>query len=63
MMTINRNNFEEYLLDYLEGNLDPLLTAELMAFIAENPRYEKFVPEGGLQSLISGDDRFPAKNT
>jgi hypothetical protein len=44
-MTININNFEAYLLDYLEGNLDPLLTADLMAFLAENPDYESYLPE------------------
>ena len=44
-MTINRNNFEAYLLDYLEGNLDPLLTADLMAFLAENPEFEKYIPD------------------
>ncbi len=44
-MTININNFEAYLLDYLEGNLDPLLTADLMAFLAENPEYESWLPE------------------
>lgn len=60
-MTINRNNFEEYLLDYLEGNLDPVLTAELMAFLAENPGYEKYLPEGDLQSVISEDDFFSEK--
>jgi hypothetical protein len=44
-MTIHQGNIEAYLLDYLEGNLDPLLTAELMAFMAENPGYEKWLPE------------------
>lgn len=44
-MTISKNNIEAYLLDYFEGNLDPLLTAELMAFLAENPEYEKWLPE------------------
>jgi hypothetical protein len=54
-MTINRNNFEAYLLDYLEGNLDPLLTADLMAFLAENPEYEKYVPEGD-NPVLSADN-------
>jgi hypothetical protein len=44
-MTIGKNNIEAYLLDYFEGNLDPLLTAELMAFLAENPEYDKLLPE------------------
>jgi hypothetical protein len=44
-MTIHKGNIEAYLLDYLEGNLDALLTAELMAFLSENPEYEKWIPE------------------
>lgn len=44
-MTVNRKNFEAYLLDYIEGNLDPLLTADLMAFLAENPELENFLPD------------------
>jgi len=44
-MTIHKGNIEAYLLDYLEGNLDALLTAELMAFLSENPAYEKWLPE------------------
>jgi hypothetical protein len=44
-MTIHTGNIEAYLLDYLEGNLDALLTAELMAFLSENPEYEKWIPE------------------
>jgi len=43
-MGIDKSNIEAYLLDYLEGNLDPLLTAELLAFLTENPEYEKFLP-------------------
>ncbi len=44
-MTIHKGNIEAFLLDYLEGNLDALLTAELMAFLSENPEYEKWIPE------------------
>jgi hypothetical protein len=44
-MTIHKGNIEAYLLDYLEGNLDALLTAELMAFLSENPEYESWIPE------------------
>jgi hypothetical protein len=40
-MRINRLNYEEFLIDYLDGNLDPVLTAELMVFISENPGLEK----------------------
>ncbi len=44
-MTIHKGNIEAFLLDYLEGNLDTLLTAELLAFLSENPEYEKWIPE------------------
>lgn len=44
-MTINSKNIEAYLLDYLEGNLDPVFAAELMAFMAEHPEYEKYLPD------------------
>jgi len=36
-MTINKNNYEAYIIDYLEGNLTPALSEELHAFLAENP--------------------------
>lgn len=37
MSNINRNNYEAFLLDYLEQNLSPDLAAELMLFLAQNP--------------------------
>jgi hypothetical protein len=60
-MTINRNNFEAYLLDYLEGNLEPLLTADLMAFLAENPEFEKYIPDFETQVLPAGQLQFGYK--
>lgn len=41
---INPSNIEAYLLDYLEGNLNPMLTAELMVFLTDHPEYEKSMP-------------------
>jgi hypothetical protein len=61
-MTINLNNFEAYMLDYLEGNLDPLLSAELMAFLAENPAFEKYLPEYDSSISVSGTHEYPQKN-
>ncbi len=60
-MTINRNNFEAYLLDYLEGNLDPLLTADLMAFLAENPEFENYLPDLEGHSLRADEQQFRHK--
>lgn len=37
MSNINRNNYEAFLLDYLEQNLSPNLVAELMMFLDQNP--------------------------
>ncbi|HLO61108.1 MAG TPA: hypothetical protein VK179_20325 [Bacteroidales bacterium] len=61
-MTINRNNFEAYLLDYIEGNLDPVFTAELMAFLAENPEFDNYLPENEIKKLDTGDQVFVNKN-
>jgi hypothetical protein len=61
-MIINRNNFEEYFVDYLEGNLDPLISAELMAFLAENPEYEKYIPENDLNLPAPGIEHYPGRN-
>ncbi len=62
-MTINRNNFEAYLLDYLEGNLDPLLTADLMAFLAENPEYENYIPEYDSSISLNGNNEYNQKDS
>jgi hypothetical protein len=61
-MTINRNNFEAYLLDYIEGNLDPVYSAELMAFLAENPEFENYLPENELKKLNTGSHLFENKS-
>ncbi len=36
-MKITRNNYEQVLLDYFDGNLNPVETACLMLFLEENP--------------------------
>ena len=55
-MTINRLNYEEYLADYLDGNLDPVLSAELMVFLSENPDLER-----QYRDLESGSHSMPAE--
>lgn len=37
MSLITKNNYEAFLLDYVEENLSPELTAELMLFLEQNP--------------------------
>jgi hypothetical protein len=40
-MKINRNNYEEFFLDYYDGNLNPNQISELFLFINENPEIKK----------------------
>lgn len=37
MSNINKNNYEAFLLDYVEQNLSPEMVAELMLFLEQNP--------------------------
>jgi hypothetical protein len=39
-MNINRNNYEVYMIDYFDGKLNPVQTAELMYFLNQNPDLE-----------------------
>jgi len=61
-MTISKSNIEAYILDYLEGNLDPLLSAELMAFLAENPAYEKWLSDYRDEIVPKGMPPFAEKH-
>lgn len=36
-MTINRNNYELFIIDYIDGKLSPELTDELLVFLNQNP--------------------------
>lgn len=49
------------MLDYIEGNLDPLLTADLMAFLAENPEFEGFLPEYNSKISLAKTYEFTCK--
>lgn len=40
MSHINSHNYEAYYLDYLEGNLSPENTAQLLLFLENNPQYK-----------------------
>ncbi len=61
-MTPDRHNIEAILLDYAEGRLDPVETAELMAFLAENPEYEALLPDAGPAPVLTGDSHFPGRH-
>ncbi len=70
-MKINRNNYEAYFLDYIEGNLSKEKIAELKVFISENPDMKeelesfenlKIVPEQPKfdnKSLLKKPDKKP----
>jgi len=40
-MNITRENYEAYIIDYLDGKLNPLQSAELMQFLSQNPDLEE----------------------
>jgi hypothetical protein len=45
MKSINKNNYEAFYLDFLEGNLDQDRSAELLAFLEEHPDYQVEIEE------------------
>jgi hypothetical protein len=61
-MTINRHNYEMFLIDYLDGKLNPLLVAELMDFLEQNPAIKEELD--GLQDavLVSEEAIYPNKS-
>mgnify|MGYP005619382115 CR=1 FL=1 len=61
-MTINRNNYEMYFLDYLEGNLDPVMEEELKAFLANHPDLSAELVQYRNITLSAPDVHFPYKH-
>jgi hypothetical protein len=61
MSIINRNNYEIYFLDYLEGNLSPELRKEMELFLIKNPDLKEELD--GLEDATLPDDKivFEAK--
>jgi hypothetical protein len=50
-MKITRSNYESWFLDYLEGNLDPLLNAEFQSFLKQNPDLAAELEDGDWLTL------------
>ncbi len=50
-MNINRDNYEIYFLDYLEGNLPAEETAELLIFVENNPDLRELIEDNDLIML------------
>ena len=51
MSLITKNNYEAFLLDYVEGNLSPEHTAELMLFFENNPELKEDLDDFALLTL------------
>jgi hypothetical protein len=52
MSLITKNNYEAYLLDYVEENLPPELVAEFMLFFEKNPELKEELDEFELHELV-----------
>ncbi len=44
-MVININNYERFIIDYIDGNLDKARSAELLYFLSEHPEIESGIDE------------------
>lgn len=44
-VNINHSNYEEYIVNYLDGNISPLETAELFLFLEQNPALNEDIEE------------------
>ncbi|MCF8224713.1 MAG: hypothetical protein K9J30_02415 [Bacteroidales bacterium] len=60
-MNINRNNYEQYFLDHLEGRLSPSEEEILHRFLKFNPDLTKELDSFRLQKLPAEDIRFDGK--
>lgn len=61
-MRINKNNYEAFLLDYIEENLSAEDTAELMLFLQQHPELETGIDDFKLIEVNKEDSVFDSKN-
>lgn len=61
-MKINKNNYEAFLLDYIEGNLSAEETAELMLFLQQHPELETGIDDFKIIAINKEDSVFDSKN-
>ncbi len=59
-MKINRHNYEVFLIDYLDGTLDPSLAGELIVFLEQNPEQKNQFD--GLEDVILVNDTISYPN-
>ena len=62
MSLINKNNYEAFLLDYMEQNLSADMVAELMLFFEQNPELQHELEELDEITLPSETIVFDGKN-
>ena len=63
VMDINRQNFETYFIDYLDGRLDPGQVAELLSFLGKNPDLERELKEFENIQIKPREILFPGKES
>ncbi|MGB0882816.1 MAG: hypothetical protein ACPGSO_07655 [Vicingaceae bacterium] len=56
MSLITKNNYEAFLLDYVEENLSPELTAELMLFLEQNPELKEDLADFEIHTLTPSNE-------
>lgn len=63
MSTINIHNYEEYMIDYIEGNLSPSLLKKMEKFLAHNPEIKEELYGLDEVFLLKEDISFSAKES
>jgi hypothetical protein len=61
-MNINRNNYESYFVDYLEGNLDEKLVDDFIEFLQQNPELKKELSLFDFISIVPENVEFRKKD-
>jgi len=59
-MKINKYNYEVFLIDYLDGTLNPSLTGELIVFLEQNPELKNQFD--GLEDVVLVNEAIPYPN-
>ncbi len=62
-MDINRNNYESFFMDYLDGGMPPDQVIELMSFLKENPDLKTELEEFEEINIEPGKKRFESKTS
>ena len=63
MSRINRNNYESYLIDLMEGNLDARTTKEIKTFLEDNPDIKEEFEQFDNISIEPGEIRYADKSS